>query len=587
MLCHRSSLLLAGDQGTSFLTSTLILCSFSVNILTMLTLSAYLRDKPEMLYRIPAWPFMLSAAVGVCFYSLAAVLGAGGGELPYILVGSMLTGLGFGFLWGSWADAYGRMHPTRNALLMVMVFICTILVFFAVSGCVELTRVPAVLPMVLLPPISWLCLLACRREQAAEQAAAEQAAAEQAAAVGVPGEQAAAVGVPGEHVQSEAHEQPAPAGRSVADGMPAVAGHPETDGQPLVRLRRPLGMFGRQPTAGAVPLRVQKPTVSSIYKHHSSDYLRALRSLWQLLLGAAILSFLFGFVWQLTVLFTGSVNDAHRLPLVGNLIIGVVLLVFVLITNRQVNLEIIYRFIGPTIVCLCLLIPWLITASPVTFNIVMSTGYGVFDVVIWYMVAQTSFDHRVSGFIIGSIVRSLALVARLVGIVVASLFATMPEGTHLLLLALFSGSCYLLLVWLMAYRRYRRRQAFKQTGLDAGAAELEDEWVLDISAGQPDALFDSGSAAASAADRPAEPKSQDMLNQLFGQKAARIAANYGLTQREAEILPYLLRGRSAAYIAAALFVSENTVRSHIRRILEKTNTHSKQSLIDLTDDGGV
>jgi DNA-binding CsgD family transcriptional regulator len=32
-----------------------------------------------------------------------------------------------------------------------------------------------------------------------------------------------------------------------------------------------------------------------------------------------------------------------------------------------------------------------------------------------------------------------------------------------------------------------------------------------------------------------------------------------------------------------LFVSENTVRSHIRRILEKTDTHSKQNLVDIAD----
>lgn len=63
----------------------------------------------------------------------------------------------------------------------------------------------------------------------------------------------------------------------------------------------------------------------------------------------------------------------------------------------------------------------------------------------------------------------------------------------------------------------------------------------------------------------------------------QIAEYYGLTRREAEVLPYLARGRSAKVIADALFVSESTIRTHTRRILEKTALHSKQELIDLID----
>ena len=63
----------------------------------------------------------------------------------------------------------------------------------------------------------------------------------------------------------------------------------------------------------------------------------------------------------------------------------------------------------------------------------------------------------------------------------------------------------------------------------------------------------------------------------------QIASYYGLTRRDAEVLPYLARGRSAKVIAEALFVSESTVRTHTRRILEKTALHSKQDLIDLIE----
>lgn len=60
-----------------------------------------------------------------------------------------------------------------------------------------------------------------------------------------------------------------------------------------------------------------------------------------------------------------------------------------------------------------------------------------------------------------------------------------------------------------------------------------------------------------------------------------LAADYGLTPREAEILALMALGRSAKYISEELTVSYNTTRTHVRHIYEKLNIHSKQELIDL------
>lgn len=60
-----------------------------------------------------------------------------------------------------------------------------------------------------------------------------------------------------------------------------------------------------------------------------------------------------------------------------------------------------------------------------------------------------------------------------------------------------------------------------------------------------------------------------------------LAVRYGLSERETEILMLLLEKRSAPYIAEKLFISSNTVKTHIRRIYEKTGVHSRDQLIDL------
>lgn len=53
-----------------------------------------------------------------------------------------------------------------------------------------------------------------------------------------------------------------------------------------------------------------------------------------------------------------------------------------------------------------------------------------------------------------------------------------------------------------------------------------------------------------------------------------------LTSREIEIIKLLAKGLSSPAIAEKLFISENTVETHRRNILRKTNTHSTVELIN-------
>ena len=56
---------------------------------------------------------------------------------------------------------------------------------------------------------------------------------------------------------------------------------------------------------------------------------------------------------------------------------------------------------------------------------------------------------------------------------------------------------------------------------------------------------------------------------------------FDLSERETEVALLIAQGRSKAYIAGALCLSENTVRTHSRRIYGKLDVHNKQELLDL------
>lgn len=67
----------------------------------------------------------------------------------------------------------------------------------------------------------------------------------------------------------------------------------------------------------------------------------------------------------------------------------------------------------------------------------------------------------------------------------------------------------------------------------------------------------------------------------ISKQCAALQRHYRLTAREAEVMELLARGNSVAFIAEELVVSENTIRTHSRRIYAKLAIHKKQELLTL------
>ena len=64
------------------------------------------------------------------------------------------------------------------------------------------------------------------------------------------------------------------------------------------------------------------------------------------------------------------------------------------------------------------------------------------------------------------------------------------------------------------------------------------------------------------------------------------AKRYELSAREAEVLPFLVQGRSRAFIRETLFISKGTVDTHVAHIYSKMGVNSKDELMNLVLDGG-
>lgn len=529
MLTFRSSILLAGPANTPDFETFVVLTSFVANMTTLFAIAGLMERSPDTFNRLPGWFFCACTVAGIVVLYVAGSLANGALMATLLAGGSLLTGIGYGYFWGSWAEYLGRMHPSRTSFYVPMSFLLTAALFLGISLATENGGVPPLVLMIPLPVLSLVCLGRCQVEM-------------------------------------------------------------------------PDGHYARTT--------------------NSKRYLTALASLITLIVASLVLSLLFGFVWEMTVLSVGSVNKAHQAPLVANLVVALCLICLVLYAHRRLNLALVFRVIVPVIVILFAVLPFFWETNPVVLNVVMSACYGVFDVIIWYMVTSTAYDFAVSGFVIGGIVRALSILARLVGIGIGYLFMLVPDSPSMLIIGMSVGAVYILSMIGLFYST-RRKGATPSNVLkdDEGSRASQDQCEHKQSIDQhtlptateedrvPRGLENNAIAPALKAEQttPAEPEDRAILPHEENRRVQRSDANaspapataptsitdeaifemmaedFSLTRREAELLPYLARGRSARVIADALFVSENTIRTHTRRILEKTDLHSKQQVIDLIE----
>jgi len=75
------------------------------------------------------------------------------------------------------------------------------------------------------------------------------------------------------------------------------------------------------------------------------------------------------------------------------------------------------------------------------------------------------------------------------------------------------------------------------------------------------------------------PKLMSELATAVRRDAPRAEGTARLTERELEVLRLVARGMSNRAVAESLFLSENTVKNHVRNILDKLEAHSRMAAV--------
>ena len=123
------------------------------------------------------------------------------------------------------------------------------------------------------------------------------------------------------------------------------------------------------------------------------------------------------------------------------------------------------------------------------------------------------------------------------------------------------------------------------------ASESEEDLLVGIKAGArgyvtKDAPFDDLVGALKSVEKGGAAVSPnmagkllDVTRQLLRHQELLLSRKPVLTGRELEVLQLVAQGQTSRQIGELLYISENTVKNHIRNILDKLGLHSRNEAV--------
>lgn len=272
---------------------------------------------------------------------------------------------------------------------------------------------------------------------------------------------------------------------------------------------------------------------------------------------------------------TGSLDFEGSGKVSSGAIVGAIIVFcfVVFVMHRMPKVSTVSRVIMPVLAAMLVFLPFLSETYNLVFYMLLLGSYYFVALLITYLVAEVAHVRRVSPYVLMGVTMGVArvfLVVALLGGFAAAVAGGGPsdEGEHTMrYLVIIVVVLYALCMALVFFSRDRKRRR-------EGASQ---------SAGQDGPRVDGALAAAQADAAATQADAASEGERALESRCAAVAREGGLTEREAEVLVYLARGRTKAYIAEALFVTENTVRSHVRNIYSKLGIHTRQQLIDLVE----
>ena len=253
-------------------------------------------------------------------------------------------------------------------------------------------------------------------------------------------------------------------------------------------------------------------------------------------------------------------RDFYHVPFLVASVVTVVIIWGSLIVRKTFDLRWIYKVTVGIMAFVFQLLPIFVGTG--AQSVLALAGYGTFNVLIWMLLADTAYTYRLSSIMVFGIGWSMITLGVLLGSFAgnAAVAAFSPFSPRMLSVVALAATCAVLCSYMFVLKESDLVQMTTQAERAEDAADA---------AGKDGAHGDGAGAA------PRPPR--------FVNRCRDIAARYGLTERETEVMISYAKGRSYARLQEDLHASRGTVTTHLRHIYQKLDIHSKQELLDLIE----
>lgn len=383
-----------------------------------------------------------------------------------------------------------------------------------------------------------------------------------------------------------------------------------------------LPLFGLCLTLCGRTINADQPMFEDMPREHPQVYRRVMRDYWRSAVSVGVLGLCAGVMRALAVANPEMGSLVNALSMAALMAAALALIVVWFSRNIRLSVTGMYRIAFPFLITSFALLPLVPSPYGDWLAAAMYAVYSVAIVLTMIQCAQISRDHGINPVFIygffGTIVYALHDIGFIGGTFAESAtFLGMPPMALVALTA----------VYLLGIMYFVGAGSFKRTlasvdsiefialadpaaasapaasraavhdeeaagaGNDAagaeGAADGSRETAQVVAAEtRAGTGSDTGAAAHAPANAGVSASAGDVPDRIAAQ-AQLLRTHYRLSARETEIMELIARGNTVARIAEMLVVSENTVRTHSKRIYTKLDIHKKQELIDLIDTFGI
>ncbi len=269
-----------------------------------------------------------------------------------------------------------------------------------------------------------------------------------------------------------------------------------------------------------------------------------------LLLGTTLFPFLFSATAQLCLVGggTGLYDPSNE---IAAACCFVLLAFYGAVASERMTYGKVLALCVPFLACGLALLPWFGGTNGLAGQILIKTGFIVYQTLFWVLLVCKVHDDPRRAYLYGGLFLGLFMLAKTVG---RSLVFSSGSGVQTALLSwkvavagLWIVSMYTLAFFVVASRAGR---GATRTGGALPSSEAKD-------------------TAEHSAD-PADP---------FILKLDGFCARYRITPREREVMELAVHGYTASAIGRQLYITPDTVKTHLRRVYGKAGVENKQGLI--------